>query len=657
MHRTDLRRLAPTWAILALSISAAQSAVHPDWRPIAKEDLALQQSKIDPNADAEALFREVWIDRHTTTNYLRFKIFNQRGREKYSDVKIEYLAGLQVSAISGRTIHPDGTTVDLDQSSILNQVELKVKKGKLQVNVVAFALPSVEPGSIIEYRWTEDNGRRVSRHTPLEVQSEYPVREVTFHLKPVGDDYPPMHLMRFGCEAEQSRPDSKGFTSVTVRDVPAYHDEPYSPPERSAKKWLLAYYEEDAGFFGDFWSFIGKEEYKEAKEKIKVDSTIKEVAARVASKGKTDEEKLALLADYCRNTIKDLWGDDITTEARDQFKPNRNSAETIRRQIGTPRDIDFTFIALAQAAGFKARLAIVADRRSFLFNPRLQSSFFLNNYDAAVQINGTWKFYDVSDKWAPPGTLAWREQAVYALIPDPIHSEWVATPLLNADQTKIQRVADFALSSAGDLEGEVRELYWGNESINFRKAHVNESAAERQEFVKQSLKDVFPDFEIKDVVVTISPDANLPAGIKYHLLVKGYAQLTGKRLFLRPSFFEAGASAYFTNSQRTNAIYFNYPWNESDTVSFHLPDGFQLDHPESPASFGFSPVGEYAAKLFIAHSTNTLTYQRSLTFGVNQRLLFEPEEYGTLKTIFDRIHTNDEHLVTLKPADREPATR
>jgi len=654
------RRLAAILAILLLSIPAAQSATHPDWRPVAPEELTQKQSKIDPNADAEALFREVWIDRHATTNYLRLKIFNQRGREKYSDVKIEYLAKFQISGVSGRTIHADGTVIDLSKDSIFDQVEVKVKKGNLNVKVLSFALPSVEPGSIVEYRWTEDNGRRVSPYIPLDVQSDYPVREVTFHVKPAGSDrviYPPMHFMRFGCEPQQSSPDSKGFTALTVLDVPAYHDEPFSPPERSSRQWILAYYDEEGYSLNDFWSTIGKEEYKQSKEEIRINGEIKEVAAAVVSNGKTDEERLSLLADYCRQTIKDVWSDDISTELREQFKPNKNSADTFHRKIGTPRDIDMTFIALAQAAGYKARLALVADRRSFLFNPKLHSSFFLNNYDAAVQINGKWKFYDVGDRWAPPGTLAWREQAVYALIPDATNSEWVQTPLLTPNETKIQRVADFTLSPEGDLDGDVRELYWGNESIGFREAHASQTDAERQEFVREKLKDAFSDFEVAQVLVTMSPDANLPVGIKYRLLVKGYAQRTGKRLFLHPSFFNAGRSAYFTSSERTNAIYFDYPWNESDVVTIHLPNGFELDHAESPASFDFPPSGQYAAKLFIQSATNTLTYQRSFTVAADQRLLLDPVQYAPLKAVFDRIHANDEHIVTLKATESQPATR
>jgi hypothetical protein len=197
-------------AILCALIPMAQAAVHADWRPVTAEELALKRSDIDPNADAEALFHDVWIDQRSTTNYIRFKIFNDRGREKYSDVKIEYWSGFHISDINARTIHRDGTIIDVSKDSVFDKVE--VKRGNSKVKVLSFALPSVEPGSIIEYRWTEDNRLASSSYFPLDVQSEYPVDEVTFHLKPAGSDspyFPVMRLMNFGCHPEQSARDSK----------------------------------------------------------------------------------------------------------------------------------------------------------------------------------------------------------------------------------------------------------------------------------------------------------------------------------------------------------------------------------------------------------------------------------------------------------------
>jgi hypothetical protein len=98
--------------------------------------------------------------------------------------------------------------------------------------------------------------------------------------------------------------------------------------------------------------------------------------------------------------IKNINSDRVSTEERDAYKPNLNAGDTFRRKVGTSEDIDYLFISLGQAAGYDARHALVTDRRWFLFAPQVQSAFFLNNSDAALQVNGKWKFFDVSDEWA-----------------------------------------------------------------------------------------------------------------------------------------------------------------------------------------------------------------------------------------------------------------
>jgi hypothetical protein len=649
--------------ILYLSLLLASPVFSAQWRPITPEELALKQSKTDPNADAEALFRDISIEnaisgsnQNVSISYLRFKIFTDRGRERYSNVKIEYPGKSYVSGVNGRTIHPDGTIIELKKDAIFDKVE--VKKSGLKVRVVSFALPSVEPGSIIEYRWMENKGEiaeTYSPYFPLDVQSEYPVDEVSFHLKPFSSAYglPEMHFMPFGCSPEIGDRDSRGFTALTVHHVPAYHDEPYSPPDRSVRPWILVYYEPVIAK-DKYWSAAGKQEYDAAKERIKINAEIKQAAADIVAKGKSDDEKLALLTDYCRNTITNTRGDEITTEQRDKFKPNHNSVDTLRQRMGNPGDIDFAFIALAQAAGYEARLALVADRRSILFSPELQSRFFLNDFDAAVRLNGKWEFFDISDRWAPPGILTWQEQGVYALMPDSKNSEWVQTPLLSADQTKIQRIAELKLSSEGDLEGDIREIYWGNEAIAWRIRHTRQNDAEREAVVRGRIKDSFADFELTKIKVTISPDIKLPVGIQYHLLVKGYAQRTGKRLFIRPGFFTAGHRAYFTATDRTNAIYFRYPWSENDSVDIRLPEGFQLDHPEKPRPFEVPGVVQYAANISINSATNTLGYRRAFAFGGSRIPNFDVKDYQRVKAVFDQVHLNDEHMITLLKGAGDP---
>ncbi|MBV8905397.1 MAG: DUF3857 domain-containing protein, partial [Acidobacteriia bacterium] len=247
---------------------AAASLLEATWRPITPEELSASKPAIDPSADAEAIFREVRMLNEAATfgypvdvitEYVRLKIFTARGKEKYGTVQIPYWGKSVITGVEGRTIKPDGTVLELKRDAIFDKVAEKQKGFKTRV--VSFAMPGVEPGAIIEYRWTHNLGEFINRYTPLAVQSEYPVREVTFHIKPVSGTWvhwPAMRYMPFGCKPESVAQEVNGFTQFTLHNIPAFVEEPWMPPEYSARQWILIYYEENDNTGKDkFWKSLG----------------------------------------------------------------------------------------------------------------------------------------------------------------------------------------------------------------------------------------------------------------------------------------------------------------------------------------------------------------------------------------------------------------
>ncbi|HEY3939035.1 MAG TPA: DUF3857 domain-containing protein [Bryobacteraceae bacterium] len=629
-----------------------------DWRPINPEDLSLKKSKIDPDADAEALFRDVRLlneastfgyPHNVITEYIRLKIFTERGKDKYANVQIPYWGKSVISSVEGRTIEPNGTIVELKKDAIFEKTA--EKRAGQRTKVISFAMPAVEPGSIIEYRWTNNVGEFISRYIPLEVQSEFPVDEVTFHIKPVSGTFvqwPTMRFMPFGCNPGEPKPEMGGFFMLTLHNVPAFHEEPWMPPALSAKQWILIYYEENTNSGRDkYWTSLGRQLYGEYSSKVKVNGAVKDIAREVIAGAASDDEKLDDLAAYCRKHLKDIHGDEISTEEREKVKKEHNTtADTLRLEEGTSMDINLAFAALAQGAGYEARLARISDRATFLFNPAFQSRFFLNAYDIAVNVNGKWKFYDVANRDVPPGVLRWQEQGVYALITGP-KPEFVQTPLLTSKDTQLQRLGNLKLSSDGVLEGDIRQLYLGNEAVNWRERLSASNDAEREDALRDELKHRFGDFDLTAVKYTVPDDLKRPIGLTYHIVIRGYAQRTGKRLFVSPNYFEAGSTSRFTSALRTQPIYFEYPWSEVDSIDLQLPAGFELDHADAPGGVNFSPIGSFTVQISIDKSKRLL-YRRQLTFGLDTLLLFDAKIYPTMKQVFDRIQQADNHLLTLK---------
>jgi hypothetical protein len=98
-------------------------------------------------------------------------------------------------------------------------------------------------------------------------------------------------------------------------------------------------------------------------------------------------------------------------------------------------------------------------------------------------------------------------------------------------------------------------------------------------------------------------------------------------------------------------VYFEFPWSELDTVQLKVPAGFDLDHADAPVGINAPPTSEYKVKITFDKTQNILGYERRLTFGGKDLLMFSKDVYPTLKKVFDTIHESDNHMLTLKAAD------
>jgi hypothetical protein len=146
--------------LLPLQLSAAIG-----WNPIQPEELTRKTSVVEKNADAEAIFWEIHLSnvivsgaypQKVLDNYIRIKIYTERGRESQSSVEIPYFGKSVSSGVSGRTILPNGKLIELSKDAIFDKVV--AKGGGYKEKVISFAMPGVVPGALIEY-----SGRRCAK--------------------------------------------------------------------------------------------------------------------------------------------------------------------------------------------------------------------------------------------------------------------------------------------------------------------------------------------------------------------------------------------------------------------------------------------------------------------------------------------------------------
>src|SRR5262249_37899589 len=156
------------------------------------------------------------------------------------------------------------------------------------------------------------------------------------------------------------------------------------------------------------------------------------------------------------------------------------------------------------------------------------------------------------------------------------------------------RRARLRLTPDGSLEGDVAIQYSGHSGVAPKRSYASGSEPEREEHLRDVVKKRLHTAEVRDIKFENVTDPEKPIVCSYHIRMPGYAQRTGRRLLLQPAFFQRGAAALFSSSERIHPIYFCYPWSEQDDVEIELPPGYSLDNAESPTSSPLAEVGQYS---------------------------------------------------------------
>ncbi|HEX8337153.1 MAG TPA: DUF3857 domain-containing protein, partial [Pyrinomonadaceae bacterium] len=635
--------------LLALALLAPRPASargDKDWKPLQPSDLGPSAPVVEKDADAEVLFWDVVVDDSqlwelSLKHYVRIKVFNERGRDSQSKVEIPYYGNRQIKDINARVIKPDGTVVELKKEDVFDRTVVKLSG--LKVKVKSFALPGVEPGSVIEYRWREWHPGGSADGLRLSYQRAIPVRQVSYYVRPfMGMRYRPINMGDARFEK-----DKDGYSRLTMTNMPAFREEPRMPPEDAVRAWVFLYYADDKKIDAEqYWKDAGKKYYEIFKDQIKPNDEVKAAAASIVADAKTDAEKLQRLYDFCRTKIKNVSDDasGLTPDERAKLKNNKSASDTLKRGQGTGGDIDFLFAALARAAGFDARVALSGNNDDFFFDRSFMHYTFLGSSFVAVRVGDSWQFFSPAETYTPYGMLGWPAEGQDVLVTDSKEPVWVRSPAAGPEKSVERRTARLTLSEDGTLEGDVKIEYTGHLARERKEYNDEDSPAEREKAVVEAWKSQMG-AEVTDLRVENVTDPLKPFVYTFHVRVPAYAQRTGKRLFFQPAFFQKGLPPRFPVTTRRHEVYFQHPWSEEDKVEIKLPEGFALDNADAPGPLSGGELSKYEPSAGITDDGRTLVYTRKFYFGKggDTTLRFPVNSYPTLKTYFDQVSKGDGH--------------
>jgi hypothetical protein len=546
-----------------------------------------------------------------------------------------------------RVIKPDGSVVELAKNDVFDR-EI-AKTDKIKVKAKSFAVPNIEPGVIVEYRYQEVYDYGTAEDMRMTFQHDVPIENISYYFKP----YENARYLTFNMSDNKFVKDKNGFYRATMENVPAIKEEPQMPPEDEIRSWLLLYYSDDRkGNSSDFWSRAGGYIVRKwgIKDTLKPGKELKSAAAEIIAGAATPDEQLAKLFEFCKGKIKNITFDtQLTDEQKEEIKANKSTGDTYKKLQGTSSDVNELFASLATAAGFEARLAFGGDRSEKFFNPNQAHESFIHFSSVAVKVDGRWKYYDPGSPFVPYGMLSWNEEDTSVLLlgyKDFITTE---TPYSGPDKSVAKRFGRFKLNEDGTLEGTVKIEYSGQTGYGYKMDNYDDSANKREESLKDAVKAKMSTAEITGIQVENVTDPEKPFTYEYKIRVPNYAQKTGKRLFLQPGFFEYGSTPMFSTASRKYSIFFHHPWSEEDDVEIELPKGFALDNADAPAPIADpSKISLLDIHISIDSAKGVMKYTRKFSFGGGGHVLFPVEAYQPVKNLFDAFYKADTHTISLK---------
>ena len=575
-----------------LVIAAAPLALRAQFQDPTPEELKMTSDPKAPGAPAVYLYREEITEgaNGLSTIYARIKVLTEKGKELAS-VEVPFLRGAaKVEKVEGRTIRPDGTIVPLN----VKPEELVVAKGKhFQVDSIAFTLPDVEVGSILEYRLHI----RFKDEAPLpswELQTSYFIHKEHFFF----DSGQMMSAAIGGIAAVTTPSDSpvkmqykKSQSTVDLADVPQAPDEDWMPPTNTIR-WRVEFFYTHADSIDHYWKRELNEWIYGLKDFIEPTGAIKKAAASLVSPDDTDEQKARKL--YA--AVMKLDNTDFSREKseaerkKDKLKEILGADDVWKNQAGNGNQLALLYVALARAAGLKSWPMWIANRDREIFNSAYLSTSQLDD-----------------------------------------SANYIAGLTVDAD---------------GNMQGSARVLLNGSDALHWRQQALENDV---EEVKKQFIEDLEGDLP-EGVTATFDHfvglddyESNLMAIVN---LSGSIGTPTGKRMILPGLFFETRAKHPFVaQDKRTTPIDVHFPRLESDDVVYHLPPGYTVE--SAPHTADVTWPGSALLRINSAAKEDQLEVGR--TFARNFTLL-GPQDYSNLHDFYLKLAAADQQQIVLSRA-------
>jgi transglutaminase-like putative cysteine protease len=574
-----------------------------------------------------------------------------------------YIGKVEIGALEGRVIHPDGTIVPLTgKPSEL----LKAVKGS-RGSETTFTMPGVEVGSIIEYRYQVRYDRYLTA-PDWKLQKEYFIHKEHFVFRP-SKQFLPQQSKDVGAGDSQLkdphdniltdvrfRPvlpagktltaDAMGNYVIDLTDVPPIPKENYAPPltdEAYAVDFFYTYTPDVKTYWQGQMGYWMKALNSYTAPTQALQNAVKEIVS--PSDSPIDKaKKLYDAVQKIENTDSSPDGAPLTGS---EWIPRGKVETVLLNKKGSSNQIAFLYLALMRTAGVSARPVRVASRSLRIFSAQFMDNIQLDTVLVGLQLDGKETLVDPGTKMAPFATLHWAHAGAGGVsMSSGNKAEIIVTPLQKNTDNGTLHVGTLNLTPQGAVSGSLKIAFIGQKAIEFRQLGIKSGA----DAVKSEIATMLAQQVPAGIHASVDHLVYLDDSSKQLLAVipvsGSLSKNAGGRIELPRNFFEAQEKNPFpAESARELPVDMRYPAQEQEQITYVLPSGYALEGTPQDANLKWEENAAYQNRTKI--EGNSITGSRILARGFT---LLDPKDYPQLHDFYQKVVTADQQPLVLSAA-------
>ncbi len=569
----------------------------------------------------------------TVRNHTRIKIYNEKGQRE-ANIKLNYIEKSHAENIQ----KIEGQTYNLDVNGNIKVTKLDKKNifkkpVNNRISEIAFGLPEVKSGSVIEYRYTLHrtllyvNEWSFQRNIPVVHSSVSLIYPPEFKFTPVPRAYQEI-------ESDFKRGSTYDIQSYSMKNVPPLREEPYMSSEldyiQRIRFSLLGYFSHDVTIkVAKEWPKVIEELLDDEDFGLQLKKNIprtKELDVQL-NLNTSDYQRMVTIYEFVRKNMvwdgkKSIWALDGVRSAWD-------------KKTGNSGEINLILVNLLKEAGLKASPVLVSTRdngRVLSTDPTIHQ---FNTVMAYVLIDSSFFVMDATDKNTPaslvPPSVVMSEGLLISKSDNTALSEsdWGWKVLWNENKVYEKQVNLSGIMAAdGRISGTALVINKGYAKTEILSKNDPDSVSIANAYKAMHANMSFNELKLKNEQVDSLP-------FEQRLGFNFPSDENGDYRVININLFTGLNTNPFLGENRNSDVFFGYNQKYMIRGGFTIPESFAIE--ELPKNVRMiTPDQTLVLTRMMQKSNNIVSYLITLDF---KQPLYSVDEYKEFSEYYKQLNS------------------